>query len=124
MLFRSAVHCHELFDHHRLHQFGLGNSAKLVGSQYTWDHPDGSCRGWGRRCDHGGGDQVVARLCAVLSVAGLTNTGPLVTAATADQLDLVAVSVGAKMIFVLAMVVGRIETLALIALLTPDLWRA
>lgn len=60
----------------------------------------------------------------VLSVAGLTNTGPLVTAATADQLDLVAVSVGAKMIFVLAMVVGRIETLALIALLTPDLWRA
>ena len=60
----------------------------------------------------------------VLSVAGLTNTGPLISAASTTPFDLVGISNGAKVVFVLAMVVGRIETLALIALLTPDLWRA
>ena len=60
----------------------------------------------------------------VLSVAGLTNTGPLLIAAAAEPIELAALSVGAKSVFTAAMVIGRIETLALIALLTPELWRA
>ncbi len=59
----------------------------------------------------------------VLSVAGLSNTGPLLEVASADPISLIALSPGAKIVFCAAMVIGRLETLAIIALLTPDLWR-
>ena len=59
-----------------------------------------------------------------LSVAGLANTGPLLAAASEAPILLAELGPGAKIVFCIAMVVGRLETLAIIALLTPDLWRA
>ncbi|THH38735.1 TrkH family potassium uptake protein [Aliishimia ponticola] len=59
----------------------------------------------------------------VLSVAGLANTGPLIDAAGENPIPMVELSGGAKAVFCAAMVVGRMETLAIIALLTPELWR-
>jgi trk system potassium uptake protein TrkH len=60
----------------------------------------------------------------VLAVATLSTTGPLVEYATDDPVRLIELSLGAKAILCGAMVLGRLETLAIIALLTPDLWRA
>jgi trk system potassium uptake protein TrkH len=60
----------------------------------------------------------------VLSVASLSTTGPLTQHATEDPIRLVELSSTAKGILCAAMVLGRLETLAIIALLTPDLWRA
>lgn len=60
----------------------------------------------------------------IFSVAALSNTGPL-AAVTAEkplswaELDMIARSIAAA-----AMVLGRLETLALIALLNPDFWRS
>jgi trk system potassium uptake protein TrkH len=59
----------------------------------------------------------------VLSVAGLSNTGPLLEVASAQPISLIALSPAAKMVFCAAMVIGRLETLAIIALLSPELWR-
>jgi len=60
----------------------------------------------------------------VLSVAGLSTTGPLLDFATEDPIRLAVLSDWAKAVFCAAMVLGRLETLAIIALLTPDLWRS
>ena len=60
----------------------------------------------------------------VLSVASLSTTGPLVEHATDTPIRLIELSTSAKIILSGAMVIGRLETLAIIALLTPDLWRA
>ncbi|MEP4198168.1 MAG: potassium transporter TrkG [Aliishimia sp.] len=60
----------------------------------------------------------------VLSVAGLSNTGPLMQAAVNEGISLTGLSPGAKAVFCAAMVIGRLETLAIIALITPDLWRS
>lgn len=60
----------------------------------------------------------------VLSIASLSTTGPLVEYATDTPIRLIEMSIAAKGILVGAMVLGRLETLAIIALLTPDLWRA
>ncbi|OAN74672.1 potassium transporter TrkH [Sulfitobacter sp. EhC04] len=59
----------------------------------------------------------------VLSVASLATTGPLIEYATDTPIRLIELTVGAKAILCGAMVLGRLETLAIIALLTPDLWR-
>ncbi len=59
----------------------------------------------------------------ILSVAGLSNTGPLIIAAAEEPIVMSELSVAAKSVLCAAMVVGRLETLAIIALLTPDLWR-
>ncbi len=59
----------------------------------------------------------------VVAISGLTTTGPLVTAASETPVALSQLGVPAKLIFSAAMVVGRLETLAIIALLTPELWR-
>jgi trk system potassium uptake protein TrkH len=59
----------------------------------------------------------------VLSVASLATTGPLVEFATGTPIRLIELSLTAKAILGGAMVLGRLETLAIIALLTPDLWR-
>ena len=59
----------------------------------------------------------------ILAISGLTTTGPLVEAATDDGMRMATLSPAGKMLYALAMVVGRMETLALVALLTPDLWR-
>lgn len=59
----------------------------------------------------------------VLTIAGLTNCGPLVRAAAEMPVALAALGAGAKLTFAAAMVLGRLELLAIIVLLTPGLWR-
>lgn len=60
----------------------------------------------------------------VLTVASLSTTGPLTEFAADVPIRLIELSAAAKAILCGAMVLGRLETLAIIALLTPDLWRA
>jgi len=59
----------------------------------------------------------------IITVAGLSTTGPLLEVAASTPIALIDLGPTAKGIFVAAMVVGRLEMLAIIALLTPDLWR-
>ena len=59
----------------------------------------------------------------VMSVATLATTGPLIEFAADAPIALIELSDVAKMILCGAMVLGRLETLAIIALLTPNLWR-
>lgn len=59
----------------------------------------------------------------VLSIASLSTTGPLIEIASENPVDLVELGPWAKAVLSAAMVLGRLETLAIIALLTPDLWR-
>lgn len=59
----------------------------------------------------------------VLSIAGLSTTGPLVEWAAQSPIDLLQLEPPAKAIFCAAMVLGRLETLAIVALFTPNLWR-
>ncbi len=58
-----------------------------------------------------------------LAVAALSTTGPLTDLALSRPIDLMLLSDGAKAVFMGAMVLGRLETLALIALLNPEFWR-
>lgn len=59
----------------------------------------------------------------VLAIASLSTCGPLVTAGAENPVVLAELSVGAKLVFSAASVVGRLETLAIIALFNPALWR-
>lgn len=59
----------------------------------------------------------------ILTIATISNTGPLVDAALAVPLSIVAMSDPVKWILCGAMVLGRLETLAIIALFNPDFWR-
>lgn len=59
----------------------------------------------------------------LLAVATLSTTGPLVHVASEIPIDLLSFSVGTKLVLCAAMVTGRLETLVIIALLSPDLWR-
>lgn len=57
------------------------------------------------------------------SIAALSNTGPVFTAVTEDGSWLTSLSAEARAIVAVAMVLGRVELLALIAMLNPDNWR-
>ncbi len=59
----------------------------------------------------------------VLAIAGLTTTGPLIDAAAATPIALNDLGAAAKLTFCAAMVLGRLELLAFIALLTSGIWR-
>ncbi|MGR3377249.1 TrkH family potassium uptake protein [Salipiger abyssi] len=59
----------------------------------------------------------------VLTIAALTNCGPLIPAAAELPVDLAGLSAGAKLTVCAAMVLGRLELLAIVVLLTPDIWR-
>ncbi|MEN8892042.1 TrkH family potassium uptake protein [Planktotalea arctica] len=59
----------------------------------------------------------------VMSVAALSTTGPLLDVAGAEPILLTDLSAAAKLCFAAATILGRLETLAIIALLTPELWR-
>lgn len=59
----------------------------------------------------------------VMAVAGLSTTGPLLDVAASAPIALADLGSTGKCIFIAAMVLGRLEMLAIIALLTPDLWR-
>ncbi|SNR71139.1 TrkH family potassium uptake protein [Puniceibacterium sediminis] len=58
----------------------------------------------------------------ILAIATLSNTGPLIVFADEVALNLVALAPETKLIMCLAMVLGRLEMLALIVILTPELW--
>ncbi|SEF44957.1 TrkH family potassium uptake protein [Jhaorihella thermophila] len=59
----------------------------------------------------------------VMAVATLSTTGPLIEVAMDTPVRLIELGAGAKAVLCAAMVLGRLETLAIVALLTPDLWR-
>lgn len=60
----------------------------------------------------------------ILAVASLSTTGPLAAAAGDVPIAWGGLGDAAKGILAFAMVLGRLETLALIALLNPDFWRS
>ena len=60
----------------------------------------------------------------VMSISALSTTGPLMQFGMEEPIALLELSLAAKSVLCGAMVLGRLETLAIIALLTPDLWRA
>ena len=59
----------------------------------------------------------------VLTIATLSTTGPLVVAAAENPVQVASLPISAKAVLCFAMMLGRLETLALIALFTPGLWR-
>jgi trk system potassium uptake protein len=59
----------------------------------------------------------------VLSVAALTTAGPLAQVAAENPVSFAGIPDMAKVVLAGAMVLGRLETLALIALFNPDFWR-
>jgi trk system potassium uptake protein TrkH len=59
----------------------------------------------------------------VLAIAALSTTGPLVTLAVETPFALADLDAAGKLVMCAAMVLGRLETLAIIALVSSDLWR-
>jgi trk system potassium uptake protein TrkH len=59
----------------------------------------------------------------VLAVSALSTTGPLAGIAAETPISWAGLGGAAQVILAAAMVLGRLETLAIIALLNPDFWR-
>lgn len=59
-----------------------------------------------------------------LTIASLSTTGPIAQVATEPPINYATLPDTAKFILMGAMVLGRLETLAIIALLNPDFWRS
>ena len=59
----------------------------------------------------------------VLAVSALSTTGPLASVAGESPILYSGIPDAAKVVLALAMVLGRLETLAMIALFNPELWR-
>jgi trk system potassium uptake protein TrkH len=59
----------------------------------------------------------------VLTIATLSNTGPLTAVAGAEPIALLGLPVAAKALICAGMVLGRLELLAIIVMLSPDIWR-
>lgn len=59
----------------------------------------------------------------VLAVSALSTTGPLADVAAESPILLSGIPDTAKIILAIAMVLGRLETLAIIALFNPEIWR-
>lgn len=59
----------------------------------------------------------------IFTVSSLSTTGPLAAVAGETALSYADLGGAAKMILAAAMVLGRLEALAIIALLNPDFWR-
>lgn len=59
----------------------------------------------------------------VLAVSALSTTGPLATVAAETPIAYSGVPDTAKMVLAAAMVLGRLETLAIIALFNPEIWQ-
>ena len=60
----------------------------------------------------------------ILAIASLSTTGPLTEIAGNSPIVLTGLAPVAKLILCFAMVLGRLETLAIIALLSPNFWRS
>ncbi|MGJ8612346.1 MAG: TrkH family potassium uptake protein, partial [Octadecabacter sp.] len=59
----------------------------------------------------------------VLAVAALSTTGPLAAIAAETPISYAGIPDLAKAVLAFAMVLGRLEALAIIALLNPEFWR-
>ena len=59
----------------------------------------------------------------ILTLSALTTTGPLAGVAATDPIAIVDLSRTAKVILAAAMVIGRLELLAILVLIAPDSWR-
>lgn len=59
----------------------------------------------------------------ILTISALSTTGPLINAAAEAPIRLLELTPGAKLVLCGAMVLGRMETIAVIALFNPQLWR-
>ncbi|MEO0990754.1 MAG: potassium transporter TrkG, partial [Pseudomonadota bacterium] len=59
----------------------------------------------------------------IFTISALSTTGPLPPVASEGALTYAMLTDAAKIIAMVAMVVGRMETLALIAVLNPNFWR-
>ena len=59
----------------------------------------------------------------ILTISALSTTGPLTAAAGEAPVNLAQLSDGARGLLCAAMVLGRLEALAIIALLNPEFWR-
>lgn len=59
----------------------------------------------------------------VLAVSALSTTGPLADVAAESPIAFSGIPDAAKVILAAAMVLGRLETLAIIALFNPEIWR-
>ena len=59
----------------------------------------------------------------ILSISALSTTGPLTATAGDAPIALVKMGAAAKLVYCVAMMLGRLETLAIIALFNPGLWR-
>jgi trk system potassium uptake protein TrkH len=59
----------------------------------------------------------------ILTLGALTTTGPLTSVAATEPIALALLPAAAKAILGVAMVIGRLELLAILVLLAPDSWR-
>lgn len=59
----------------------------------------------------------------VLAISALSTTGPLAEVAAESPISFSGIPDGAKIILAAAMVLGRLETLAIVALFNPEIWR-
>jgi len=59
----------------------------------------------------------------IMAIAALSTTGPLVNVAQETAISFADISDVAKIILGVAMILGRLETLAIIALLNPEFWQ-
>ena len=59
----------------------------------------------------------------ILAVSGLSNTGPLIGTVYSDFIGYMQSSAAARWIFCVLMVLGRLEILAVMAVLNPMVWR-
>lgn len=59
----------------------------------------------------------------ILAISGLSTTGPLVNVAGDGLVEFVSMSGFAKSIYCVAMILGRLEALAVIAVLNPSFWQ-
>ncbi|WP_146345398.1 TrkH family potassium uptake protein [Phaeobacter marinintestinus] len=59
----------------------------------------------------------------ILTVAALSTTGPLIKTVAETPIQLTELGAAAKGVLCATMVLGRLETLAIVALFTPELWR-
>ena len=59
----------------------------------------------------------------IMTIAALSNAGPLASVAADTPLSWAELAPATKAVFAGAMVLGRLETLAIIALFNPDFWR-
>lgn len=59
----------------------------------------------------------------ILAISALSTTGPLIEVAPEARISLVDLSDASKLVMCFAMILGRLEALALIVLLTPNRWR-